>query len=70
VGDGDGVATAAVEIDDVWVTDWQSGPLGTHRTATGYVSLGRLSEGPHTILVYVDPGSGQHDQQTTTVELP
>jgi len=70
VGDENGVATVSVEVDDVFVTDWQSDPLDPGQTQAGRISLGRLAEGPHTILVYVNPGSGQNDHQTTKIELP
>lgn len=70
VGDATGVATVGIEVDDVWVTDRTSEPLDPGGTAVAYVSLGRLAPGTHTILAYVNPGSGQHDHRENTIELP
>lgn len=61
VGDEPGVTTVGVECDDQFVQDRQSQRLAPGGTDVGYVSLGRLSPGEHTVLAYVNPGAGHHD---------
>jgi hypothetical protein len=51
------------------VTEWQSQSLDPGQSEAGYASLGRLSEGEHTALVYVNPGSGQSDHSTNTFNI-
>jgi hypothetical protein len=41
VGDEGGNASVGVELDDVFVTEWQSTFLELGNTATGFASLGR-----------------------------
>jgi hypothetical protein len=64
VGTAGGNARVGVELDDNFVTEWQSPYLDPGQSAVGYVSLGRLSQDSHTVLIYVNPGSGQNDHQT------
>ena len=66
VGDAGGNATVSVEIDDVFFTDWQSQFLDPAGKEVGFVSLGRLSQGEHSVLVFVNPGSGQSDHTSNT----
>jgi hypothetical protein len=65
-GDRGGNATVGIELDDVFQSDWQSNFLNPGEQETGFVQLGRLSEGEHTVLIYVNPGSGQSDHDTNT----
>ena len=69
VGDAGGNARVGVEIDDNFVTEWQSQYLDPGQSEAGYASLGRLGEGQHTALVYVNPGSGQSDHSTNTFNV-
>jgi hypothetical protein len=64
VGTRGGNARVGVEVDDNFVTEWQSPFLDPGKSAVGFVSLGRLSQGEHTVLIYVNPGSGRSDHQT------
>lgn len=64
VGDSGGNARVGVEVDDTFVTEWQSRYPDPGQSEAGYASLGRLSQGRHTALVYVNPGSGQSDRNT------
>lgn len=66
VGSAAGQARVGVEVDDQFALEWQSRHLGPGESAVERSSLGRLSAGPHTILIYVNPGSGDqgHDHQT------
>jgi hypothetical protein len=64
VGDAGGNAEVGVELDDVFVGNWQSGFLDPGQQETGFVRFGRLDEGDHTALVFVNPGSGQSDHET------
>jgi len=68
-GDEDGVAKVGVELDDAFAVEWTSGSLTPGQDATGFVSLGRLNEGTHTVLTFVNPGSGQNDHATNTFEV-
>jgi hypothetical protein len=72
VGNAAGTARVDVEIDDTWIGGWESEQLEPGQCTFGYVSVGRLSEGEHTALDYVNPGSGQNDHETNrfTVEHP
>ena len=69
VGDSDGNARVGVEVDDVFVVEWASQNLVAGGSEVGYVSLGRLSQGSHTVLIYVNPGSGTADHQSNTFEV-
>lgn len=69
VGDANGNATVSVEINDVFFTDWQSQPLDPGSREVGFVSLGRLTEGQHSVLAFVNPGSGQSDHETNTFDV-
>jgi hypothetical protein len=66
VGNAAGTARVDVEIDDTWIGGWESEQLEPGQCTYGYVSVGRLSEGEHTALDYVNPGSGQNDHETNT----
>jgi len=70
VGDEAGSVTMGVEIDDEFVTEAVSDELASGETTVVYINLGRLTPGEYTILVYVNPGSGQRDYSTHTVTLP
>ena len=69
VGDAGNNARVGVEVDDAFVTEWQSQYLNPGEREVGYVSLGRLSEGQHTVLTYVNPGSGQADHDSNTFDV-
>lgn len=64
-GDNAGVRT---EIDDAFVNEWESPYLDPGQSAAGYVGLGRLSEGRDTVLIYVNPGSGQSDHGVNALD--
>ncbi|BCH31103.1 hypothetical protein MesoLjLc_30330 [Mesorhizobium sp. L-8-10] len=66
VGDAGGNADVGVEVDDAFLTSWQSSFLDPGDSETGFVSLGRLAEGEHTVLTFVNPGSGQADHESNT----
>jgi hypothetical protein len=69
VGEVSGNAEIGVEVDDQFVGNWQSSLLEPGFQETGFFSLGRLSEGEHTVLVFVNPGSGQSDHQSNTFDV-
>ena len=60
VGDEEGSAEVGCEIDGNYITSW-TGTLSPNVGDRPTVSLGGVSEGSHTALVYVNPGSGQND---------
>jgi len=64
VGDNGGNANVDVELDGVFNTSWQSSFLNPGEQEVGFVQLGRLSEGEHSVFIYVNPGSGQSDTET------
>ena len=64
VGDAGGNAEVGIELDDVFVADWRSTFLDPGQQETGFVQLGRLDERDHTVLAFVNPGSGQSDHDT------
>src|SRR5215207_3797958 len=68
VGDESGSAEVGCELDGTYVASWTV-TLDPNVGDRPYVSLGAVSEGAHTALVYVNPGSGQNDhlQQDFTV---
>ncbi len=70
VGDANGVATIGVEVDNTFVTNWTSDPLDPGQSQALSVSLGRFPAGPHTILVFLNPGSGKKDNETNDINLP
>jgi hypothetical protein len=57
VGDADGSAMVGIELDDVFQANSQTSSLSPGQRETGFAPLGRLSEGSHTVLVFVNPGS-------------
>jgi hypothetical protein len=69
VGDADGNAMVGIELDEVFQANAQSSVLTPGQRETGFAQLGRLSEGSHTVLVFVNPGSGQADHETNTFEV-
>jgi len=69
VGDAGGNGKVGVEVDDVSVTEVESQFLDPGQCQTGFASLGRLSEGQHTVLIFVNPGSGEADHQTNTFNV-
>src|SRR4051812_47009478 len=69
VGDAGGNVRVGVEVDDVFLSEWQSQFLDPGNREVGYVSLGRLAAGEHTVLAYVNPGSGQADHTTNTFDV-
>lgn len=72
VGDAGAVARIGVEVDDQFIEERETEQIEPGMTGFDYVSLGRLSEGDHTVLVYVNPGSGNpaadHAENTFGVE--
>ena len=69
VGDAGGIGKVEVEVDEIFVTQWESQFLDPGQCGTGFASLGRLSEGQYTVLIFVNPGSGQTDHQTNTFNV-
>jgi len=69
VGDASGLATVGIELDDTFKTDFQSSVLNPGQQEAGFVVLGRLDAGSHSVLVVVNPGSGQADHQTNTFDV-
>lgn len=69
VGDADGNARVGVELDDTFVAEWQSKQLGPRERDFGFVALGRLAPGEHSVLAFVNPGSGQADHETNTFDV-
>jgi hypothetical protein len=67
VGDAGGNARVGVERDGNFVIEWASPFLDPGGTAVGFASLGRLPSGETTVLVFVNPGSGQRDHETNRV---
>ena len=61
VGNKRGTARVGIEIDDNFFKEWKSPPLDPGQGASTLVSIGRLSAGDHTVLIYVNPGSGNWD---------
>lgn len=66
VGDASGQATVSVEVDDVFFADFISDSLLPGESQAGFMSLGRLEAGEHSVLVFVNPGSGVKDHETNT----
>jgi hypothetical protein len=68
VGTDSGTAEVGCEVDGNYVNTW-TGTLSPNVGDRPTVSLGAVSEGNHTALVYVNPGSGNNDhlQQDFTV---
>jgi hypothetical protein len=69
VGDAGGNAEVGVELDDVFIDKWTSTFLDPGQQQSGFVSLGRLSEGDHEVLAFVNPGSGQADHETNNFNV-
>jgi hypothetical protein len=69
VGDAGGTATVSVELDGAPLDNWTSGHLDPGEREVGYVSLGRLAAGDHTVIACISPGSGQQDQQSNTFSV-
>ena len=70
VGDAGGNARVGTGIDDTFVTEWESRFVDPGQSEADYVSLfGRLNQGRHTVLGYVNPGSGQSDHGTNTFDM-
>ena len=69
VGDEAGTARVGVEVDDVFQLEWQSQQVEPGSSEEVRVQLGRFGPGEHTVLMYVNPGSGQNDHETSTVDL-
>jgi hypothetical protein len=65
-----GNARVDVEVDDSYFGAWESDYLDPGQEQAAKMSLGRVSAGEHTALVYVNPGSGSqdHDDATFIVE--
>jgi hypothetical protein len=59
-----------VEVDDLFVAETDMEELAPGETTAVFFNLGRMDAGQHVILVFVNPGSGQHDHAETTIELP
>lgn len=69
VGNKEGAARVGIEIDDTFFKEWKSPSLKPGQGAATLVSIGRLSQGEHTVLIYVNPGSGQFDHATNTFQV-
>jgi hypothetical protein len=69
VGDASGNATVTVELDGSFNSDFQSSFMDPGQQEVGFVELGRLSEGSHSVLLFVNPGSGQSDHETNQFEI-
>ena len=68
VGDAGGNARVGVEVDGTFVTQWQSQHLDSGQGKPDS-SLGRLVQGQHTALIFVNPGSGQADHTSNTFNV-
>jgi hypothetical protein len=68
-GDAGGNATVGIELDDQFVMEWKSDFLDAGEQGEGFANLGRLSAGQHTVLIFVNPGSGQADNETNTFNV-
>jgi hypothetical protein len=56
VGDAAGSAAVAVELDGSPLdANFESSVLQRNQTEAGFVALGRLSEGSHSVLIFVSP---------------
>lgn len=64
VGDESGNARVGIELDDVFQMEWTSPQLAPGEQAVGVAGLGRLAEGEHEVLAFVNPGSGTSDHET------
>jgi hypothetical protein len=69
VGDAGGNAKVGVELDDSFMKEWQSSFLDPGGQQAGSASLGRVSSGDHTVLIYVNPGSGSADHEENTFNV-
>ncbi len=69
VGDTGGNAEVGVEVDDVFLASWQSSFLDPGQSEAGFVSLGRLTVGDHSVLTFVNPGSGAADHETNDFSI-
>ena len=66
VGDESGEVVVGIEVDNNYLTEWRqtlSPSVGDQPT----VDLGQLQPGVHTVLVYLNPGSGQNDHLSEQV---
>ncbi|MEV5312795.1 hypothetical protein [Streptomyces sp. NPDC052610] len=70
VGDAGGNARVGVEVDGNFVEEWSSDFLNPGDPAVaGFVRLGRLGEGSHNVLIFVNPGSGSRDHTENTFDV-
>jgi hypothetical protein len=69
VGSKAGIARVGIEIDDKFFKEWKSPSLAPGQGVSTLVSIGRLSQGEHTVLIYVNPGSGNFDHATNTFQV-
>jgi hypothetical protein len=69
VGNKRGTASVGIEVDDHFLKEWKSSSLDPGKEESTFVSIGRLSQGEHTVLIYVNPGSGKFDHATNTFEV-
>jgi hypothetical protein len=69
VGDAGGNARVGVELDDAFITEWESPFLDPGDRHADHVSLGRLEAGTYTVLIYVNPGSGTADHEDNTFDV-
>ena len=66
VGDAGGNAEVGVELDKTFIGSWNSKFLDPGQQEVGFMSLGRHAQGEHTVLTFVNPGSGEADHDTNT----
>lgn len=64
VGDAGGVVTVSIELDGSFTADVQSSFLVPGQREVGFIGLGRLSEGAHAVLLFLNPGAGELDHET------
>ncbi|WON73526.1 hypothetical protein [Nitrosospira sp. Is2] len=69
VGINSGNASVRVELDDTFVANWESKELGPGEREIAYLSVGRLDEGQHTVLIHLNAGSGKSDTNTETFNV-
>jgi hypothetical protein len=62
-------AEVGIELDGVFVVDWQSQFLDPGPPRNELRSAGSLEPGDHTVLVFVNPGSGQSDHETNQFSI-
>ena len=69
VGDTGGSAEIGVEVDDVFHSSVRTSSLNPGGQEAMFVRLGRLTRGRHSVLTFVNPGSGQADHESNSFDV-